>query len=79
MIDPHTLEPVPDELRPAGLFASASGREYYSRILRVLENAGGYVPGVAGEAVADGKRRYYILHCLPRRPVPLIDTRFVRV
>lgn len=60
-IDPHTLEPVADELRPAGLFASASGREYYSRILRVLENAGGYVPGVAGEAVADGKRRYYIL------------------
>jgi hypothetical protein len=60
-IDPHTLEPVPDELRPMGLFASASGREYYSRILRVLESAGGYVPGVAGESVADGKRRYYIL------------------
>ena len=36
-IDPHTLEPVPDALRPAGLFASASGREYYSRILAALD------------------------------------------
>lgn len=60
-IAPQSLQPVVDDLRPAGLFESATGRDYYSRILQVLGAAGGYVAGSAGTPVTDTRPRYYVL------------------
>jgi len=60
-MDPGTLQPLPDDLRPQGLFESAAGRNYYSRILQVMTEAGGYQRGRAGESVDDGRPRVYIL------------------
>jgi pimeloyl-ACP methyl ester carboxylesterase len=55
------LQPVVDDLRPAGLFEKAAGKEYYSRILQILGSAGGYVAGSAGTPVTDTRPRYYVL------------------
>ncbi len=60
-IGPQSLRPGADDLRPSGLFESATGRDYYSRILRVLEGAGGYLAGSAGTPVTDTRPRYYVL------------------
>lgn len=60
-IDPDNLSVDDSGVVPAGIFTSAAGRQYYQRIISVLENAGGYVRGVPGEPVTDGRPRYYIL------------------
>ena len=60
-IEPRSLQPVADELLPAGLFEKAAGKQYYSRILQVLESAGGYAAGTAGTPVTDTRPRYYVL------------------
>lgn len=60
-IDPEALEPESGELRPSGLTERAAGRDYYGRIIDVLESAGGYVAGTPGEPPADAAPRYYVL------------------
>lgn len=60
-IAPQATLPAIDELKPTGLFESAGSRHYYSRILQVLESAGGYIAGDLGTAVTDSRPRYYIL------------------
>ncbi|MFU8764356.1 MAG: lipase family alpha/beta hydrolase [Haliea sp.] len=60
-IDPSQLSVEDDGVVPAGIFASAAGRRYYQQIITVLEDAGGYVLGVPGEAVTDSRPRFYIL------------------
>lgn len=60
-IDPSDLSVEDDGIVPAGIFVHAAGRQYYQQIITVLENAGGYVRGVAGETVTDSRPRYYIL------------------
>jgi pimeloyl-ACP methyl ester carboxylesterase len=47
-------------LYPGGLFDRAAGREYYSRIISVLQGPGGYLPGQVGVSVADARPRYYV-------------------
>lgn len=59
-IDPESLSPRPDRLVPTGLTEQAAGRDFYGRILRVLEEAGGYVRATAGSAVPAGQRSYYV-------------------
>lgn len=60
---PQDRNPAPggDSLYPGGLFERAAGRQYYSRILAVLETAGGYHRGTAGVPVRDGKPGYYVM------------------
>ncbi len=58
---PLDAQTAVDRLTPAGLFESAGGRHYYSRILQVLESAGGYIAGEPGKAVTDTQPRFYIL------------------
>lgn len=59
-IDPQTLEPAASDLSVSGITDKAAGKDFYGRILRVLEEAGGYEPGVLGQPVRDGQKRYYI-------------------
>jgi pimeloyl-ACP methyl ester carboxylesterase len=47
-------------LKAGGLFDRAAGREYYSRIISVLQGPGDYLPGRAGEVVGDARPRYYV-------------------
>lgn len=59
--DPQTLEVLPDDLVPDGLFEEALGRDYYGEILRTLERDGGYRRARAGEACTPDRRRYHVL------------------
>jgi len=59
-IDPETLEPLPDELVVSGLTDKAAGRDFYSEILRVLEEYGGYRRATAGEPLDQGSKHYYV-------------------
>ena len=59
-IDPATLEPLPDRHRPAGITDRAAGRDFYGRILQVLEQSGGYVRTEPGETVTAPAPRYYV-------------------
>lgn len=58
--DPRTLEVLPDNLEPDGLFEEALGQDFYGAILRTLEHSGGYEPGRPGTAVDPSHRRYYV-------------------
>jgi pimeloyl-ACP methyl ester carboxylesterase len=60
-IDADTLQPAPSNLEAYAITDSAAGRDFYGAIIRTLETSGGYSKGVPGEAVTDGRRRYYIL------------------
>ena len=60
-IDTETLEPGRGGLKPGGLFDKAAGRQYYSRILEVLEGPGGYRRGTPGIKPDDGAPRYYVM------------------
>lgn len=60
-IDARTLQPLPTDLRPDGLFEGAAGRDFYGAIIVTLEQAAGYVRGAPGTAVTDDVPRYYIL------------------
>jgi len=59
-IDPETLEPLDDELVVSGLTDKAAGREFYSEILRVLEDYGGYRRAIAGRPPPPGSKHYYV-------------------
>ncbi|TCO77853.1 esterase/lipase family protein [Chromatocurvus halotolerans] len=60
-IDEDTLQPHPGSLEPGALFDKAAGREYYSRIIKLLEGPGGYRRGAAGVAPDDSAPRYYVM------------------
>jgi hypothetical protein len=53
-------DPLARELVVTGLFDSTAGHDFYGNVLRSLEQAGGYRPGVPGEPVSDGLPRYYV-------------------
>ncbi len=59
-IDPHTLEPLPNRLEAHDITDRAAGRDYYHSIMRVLEQAGGYVRTEPGDPVLPGQRHYYV-------------------
>lgn len=59
-IDPRTLEPLPGSLVVSGITDRAAGRDFYSAIMRVLEEAGGYQLAEAGRAPAEGASNYYV-------------------
>ena len=59
-IDSETLKPRPSEVVTAGIAEGAVGVDFYGRILRTLEVAGGYAPAVPGEPAQDGEKRYYV-------------------
>jgi pimeloyl-ACP methyl ester carboxylesterase len=60
-IDVETLQPAVSNLEAYAITDRAAGRDFYGAIVRTLESAGGYVKGITGEPVTDGRRRYYIL------------------
>jgi len=60
-IDAETLQPAASKLEAHAITDRAAGRDFYGAIIRTLETAGGYVKGIPGEPVNDGRRRYYIL------------------
>ena len=59
-IDPRTLDPVEDDVEPAGLFLEALGRDFYAAILQTLENIGGYRRGSIADTPGPYDRTYYI-------------------
>ena len=59
-IDPHTLEPRPDDIEAYDLFRGLLGADFYGAIINTLEQEGGYVRGQLGHTAAAGVRRYYI-------------------
>ena len=60
-IDANTLQPAVSNLEAYAITDSAAGRDFYGAIIRTLETSGGYLKGVPGDAVTDGRRRYYLL------------------
>jgi pimeloyl-ACP methyl ester carboxylesterase len=59
-IDPETLEAVPGRVVADGIFGDGAGRDYYHRLMRTLESAGGYRLRRPGEPVEPGQRNYYV-------------------
>jgi pimeloyl-ACP methyl ester carboxylesterase len=59
-IDPETLEPLPDGSEVRGITSEAAGRDFYGKILEVLEDAGRYVMTEPGQPVTDQAKRYYV-------------------
>ena len=60
-IDGDTLQARPGGLEPGALFDNAAGRQYYSRIIELLEGPGGYRRGTPGVAPDDSAPRYYVM------------------
>ena len=59
-IDPATLEPLADNVDAYGVFAEGLGQDFYGRVLRTLERAGGYSRcGPCQQPRAD-RRNYYV-------------------
>ncbi len=59
-IDPDTLTPMASDLLPSGITDQIAGRDFYGRILRTLDNAGGFVRGEPGVDARPGEKRYYV-------------------
>ncbi|MEM9057443.1 MAG: hypothetical protein AAGD86_08200, partial [Pseudomonadota bacterium] len=59
-IDPETLEPLPSDLSIAGITDKAAGKDFYGRIIRVLEDVGGYQASTPGEPATANDRRFYV-------------------
>ena len=59
-IDPESLEPVDDGLVPAGLFDASVARDFYRRIVRELQVAGGYRLSRPGVRVVQQRARLYV-------------------
>lgn len=58
--DPQTLEVLPDDLVPDGLFEQALGQDYYGQILRTLERDGGFVRAHSAQGCPRDVRRYHV-------------------
>ncbi len=59
-IDPETLDPVAGDVEAFEIFKTGPGRDYYGRLLRTLENVGGYRRQYAGQTVDAVPRSYYV-------------------
>lgn len=59
-IDPGTLEPLPSRIEASDITDRAAGKDYYHSILRVLEEAGGYVRAEPGDPILPDRRHYYV-------------------
>lgn len=59
-IDAETLEPIPDGDEVRGITDTAAGRDFYGRILEVLEDAGRYERTEPGSPVSGDAKRYYV-------------------
>ncbi len=59
-IDPATLSPLPSDLLPSGITDQIAGRDYYGRIVRTLDDAGGFTRGEPGVVAHAGEKRYYM-------------------
>jgi pimeloyl-ACP methyl ester carboxylesterase len=59
-INPDSLLPGPSPVEAYAITDKAAGQDFYGAIIRTLKDAGGYIPGVSGQPVTDGRRRYYI-------------------
>lgn len=60
-IDPVSLEPLDDGVEAYALFDGLLGVDYYGRLQRTLEDAGGYRLTTPGTPVRAPGRRYYLL------------------
>lgn len=58
-IDPERLEPISEGVVADGVFKDGLGQDFYGRVLRTLERAGGYQRRRPGEPVDAGQRNYY--------------------
>lgn len=58
--DPQTLEALPDDLEPDGLFEEALGRDYYGEILKTLKRDGGFTRHEPGDPCVPGERAFYV-------------------
>ncbi len=58
-IDPATLEPKDDGLVATGLFDGAVGLDFYGKVVRALQEIGGYKRGHPGEAATGRDAQFY--------------------
>ena len=59
-IDPATLEPLADDVEAYDVFAEGLGQDFYGRVLRTLERAGGYSRCRARERPRTDRRNFYV-------------------
>jgi pimeloyl-ACP methyl ester carboxylesterase len=59
-IDPETLEPLDDGRVPGRIFDSAGGRDFYGRIIKALQEFGGYRLAQPGQQAVRGDAGMYI-------------------
>lgn len=59
-IDPATLEPLADNVDAYGVFAEGLGQDFYGRVLRTLERAGGYSRCGPCQPPRADRRNYYV-------------------
>lgn len=60
-IDPETLLPKEPTLVTTGIADRAAGRDFYGKILTILEQAGEYSRAERGTPAEHGEKRYYVL------------------
>ncbi|MBP6513701.1 MAG: hypothetical protein KA224_00865 [Steroidobacteraceae bacterium] len=59
-LDPATALPLLGDIEPFALFEEAAGVQFYGSVLRMLEQAGNYVPTEVGTPGKAGDRRQYV-------------------
>ena len=59
-IDPATLEPMAGETEAYDIFEEGLGQDFYGRVLRTLEHAGGYSRCGAGRKPRPDRRSFYV-------------------
>jgi len=59
-IDPATLDPQADDVEAYDVFAEGLGQDFYGRVLRTLERAGGYSRCGACERPRTDSRNFYV-------------------
>jgi pimeloyl-ACP methyl ester carboxylesterase len=59
-IDPATLEPIAGDVEAYDVFREGLGRDFYGKVLDMLEDAGGYTHARPGGAPRAGQRNYYV-------------------
>jgi pimeloyl-ACP methyl ester carboxylesterase len=59
-IDPATLEPLADDAEAYDVFAEGLGQDFYGRVLRTLERAGGYSRCDPCQSPRADRRNFYV-------------------
>lgn len=59
-IDPVTLAPVSDNVRPHAIFDGAAGKDFYGKIVETLSTVGGYQLQQIGTPVDPADKNYYV-------------------